>query len=187
MRDGLALRFVKAVARGLTWLEVSVRRAWARRRGEPRYRLLNTCNGCGRCCETPTIQVDAITWRLSTARALFLWWQRRVNGMTLLSVDARFRLFAFSCSHYDRASRRCDSYESRPFFCRDYPVNVTFDPVPQLFADCSHQVVDRNAETLLAAMRHAGVSAEKLEQARQKLYLGGAGDPRPQDDATKIP
>jgi hypothetical protein len=163
---------VKRGARLVNDVEVAIRRAWLARRGQPRYRLTGTCNGCGQCCEQPGIQVEKITWHLTSARALFLWWQRVVNGFELVSVEPKYRLFSFRCTHYDPATRQCDSYDSRPYFCRDYPVNLTFDALPEFFPECSHGAVDRKAEQLLAALRDAGVPPEKMEELRKKLYLG---------------
>lgn len=172
MRDGPFLRAIKLGVRALNHFEHAVRRRLQARRGQPHYRLEGTCNGCGKCCEAPAIQVERLTWSWAALRALVVWWQWRVNGMALVSTDARFRLLTFRCTHYDASTRRCDSYDSRPFFCRDYPVNLTFDAVPQLFEECSHRVVDRNAARLLQALVDAGVSGEKLEQARRRLFLG---------------
>lgn len=157
--------------RWLNAFDVGVRRRVFAGPGEPRYRLLGSCNGCGKCCETPSIQVERLAWGLVTVRRAFVWWQRAVNGMVLLSADPRLRLLIFRCTHYEPTTRRCDSYDSRPFFCRDYPVNTTFDPVPQLFDECSHRVVDRNADALLRALEAAGLPPDKLAAAKKKLYL----------------
>lgn len=111
------------------------------------------------------------SWRFMTVRALTLWWQRAVNGFEFVQADPRVRAFVFRCTHYDPKTRRCDSYESRPLMCRDYPVNLTFEAVPSLFPECSHGVVDRNGEALRAAMVAAGVDAEKLKAIEEKLFL----------------
>lgn len=171
MRDGRVRRALKAVARWAGGAELWLRRRWLKRRGEPRYRLTGTCNGCGKCCEAPAMQVDRFTWHVRVARALFLWWQWEVNGFELVSADPRFRLFTFKCTHYDAATKRCDSYDSRPLMCRDYPVNLTYDALPQLFDECSHGVVDKNAEVLRQALVNAGLKGHKLAEAEKKLYL----------------
>jgi Fe-S-cluster containining protein len=54
-------------------------------------------------------------------RRVFLWWQRVVNGFELKATHARERTFVFTCTHFDEATRLCDSYGSRPGLCRDYP------------------------------------------------------------------
>lgn len=171
MRDGLLRRFVKAIARVLGGADLRFTRWLLARRGEPRYRLTGSCNGCGRCCEAPSIRAGPLTWRLPTVRRLVLWWHRVVNGFELVETDARIRAFVFRCMHYDRVTKRCDSYESRPLVCRDYPANLTFEAVPPLFAECSHGVVDRNAEALREALIAAGVTGEKLDEVEQKLFL----------------
>lgn len=171
VRDGPVRRVLKAVARAVGRLELALRRWGLARRGEPRYRLAGTCNGCGKCCEAPSMQVDRVTWYLRSARAVFVWWQREVNGFLLQDADPRFRLLIFKCTHYDPVTRRCDSYDSRPLMCRDYPVNLTYDAVPTLFDECSHVVVDRKADALRKALADAGLSGEELEAAEKRLYL----------------
>lgn len=172
MRDGFVIRVVKRVAHGVNALELRLRRRWLARSGHPRYRLTGTCNGCGRCCDALAIQVERFTWNSRVLRAAFLWYQRRINGFELVATDPRFKLFRFRCTHYDAVKKQCDSYETRPHFCRDYPLNVTYDAAPELFPECSYGVVDKHASALVEAMQAAGVAPEKLEAVRKKLYLG---------------
>ena len=162
---------VKWFARAVNALELGLRRRRLARSGEPRYCLTGTCNGCGKCCERPSIQVDRLTWHLSSARRLFLFWQRHVNGFVLDSADPRFKIFSFRCTHYDPATRQCDSYDSRPHLCRDYPINLTYDAIPSLFPECSHRVVDKHADSMVSALEKAGVSPEQLEAIKKKLFL----------------
>lgn len=170
MRDGAVRQVLKLLARWVKAFDLRVTRGLAR---PPRYRLLGSCNGCGRCCEAPGIPVSRFTWHFPTARRLFLWWQRQVNGFELVSRDPRFRVFTFRCTHYDPTTKRCDSYSSRPLMCRDYPVNLTFEAVPTLFPECSHVVQDRNAAALRDALVKAGVSGDKLKEAEARLFLRG--------------
>jgi Fe-S-cluster containining protein len=137
----------------------------------PRYRLAGSCNGCGKCCETPSIQVDRVTFGLRSVSALVVGWHRVVNGFELIEKDPRLRLFVFRCTHYDATSRTCDSYESRPLMCRDYPVNLTWEAVPTLFPECSHRIVDRNAAQLKASLKAAGVDPTTMAQIEEKLFL----------------
>jgi Fe-S-cluster containining protein len=126
------------------------------------------------------MQVDRLTWRVRSVRAIFLGWQRWVNGFELTAVDRRHRLFVFACTHYDAVTKRCDSYESRPLMCRDYPVNLTYEAVPPLFDECSHGVVDRHGEALRQALVEAGLGGEKLEAVERRLFLkeaAGKGKP----------
>lgn len=151
--------------------ELWLRRHLLRTSGGARYRLLGTCNGCGRCCETPSVYVGRWTWRLLPLRAVAVWWQRTVNGFELVGDDPRFKMLIFRCTHYVRETRQCDSYDSRPLMCRDYPANLTYEAVPTLFDECSHRIVDKNAVGLLAALADSGLPPEKLNQLKQKLFL----------------
>ena len=120
MRDGSFLRAVKRIALWEYRIDLALHRAWHRSRGERPWTLEGACRRSGACCEAPAIAVGRLTWSLRSARWLFLAWQRRVNGFELMSADARARLFVFRCTHYDRETRSCDSYGSRPGVCRDY-------------------------------------------------------------------
>jgi len=162
---------VKWVARGLRGVDLALTRWLLRRRGEPRYRLTGTCDGCGRCCETPSVALGRVAWHWRGLRALHVWWHRVVNGFELLSLDPRLRLLVFRCTHYDAASKQCDSYGSRPLMCRDYPVNLTYGAVPALFDECSHGVVLRQAERFRAALAQTDLSPEAREALEKKLHL----------------
>ena len=117
------------------------------------------------------MQVGRVTWRLRSLRAVALWWQRVVNGFEFVSADARFRTLTFRCSHYDPASKTCDSYDSRPLMCRDYPVNLTHEANPVLFEECSHRIVDVKAAGLREALARTQLSPEKLAELEKTLHL----------------
>lgn len=168
MRDGPVRFAVKWLARVMATVDLRVARRFA---PAPRYRLTGTCNGCGRCCEAPTMSVGRLTWRLPRLRALALWWQRVVNGFEFVSSDARFRTVTFRCTHYDPVTKQCDSYASRPLMCRDYPVNLTHEANPVLFDECSHRVVDVKADAMRAALERTGLTAEQREALERKLNL----------------
>ncbi|MFO0597525.1 MAG: YkgJ family cysteine cluster protein [Myxococcaceae bacterium] len=187
MRDGLGLRVVKAIARVVKAIDLGLLRVFQRARGQQRYRLLGSCNGCGKCCEAPSIQVSKATWHLPNSRALFLLWQKMVNGFELTGTDARFRVFTFRCTHYDPVTKRCDSYDSRPLMCRDYPYLQTFEAIPRLFPECSHVVQDKKAEQLRAALVAAGVTGEKLDEAERRLFLKGLSAGAPTGEAQTEP
>ncbi|MGV3624666.1 MAG: YkgJ family cysteine cluster protein [Archangium sp.] len=170
MRDGAVRQFVKWLARTVKSFDLFFTRRLAT---PPRYRLLGSCNGCGKCCESPSIPVSRFTWHVPTARRVFLWWQRVVNGFELKAADPRFRVFVFHCTHVDVTTKQCDSYDSRPLMCRDYPKNLTFEAVPSLFPECSYVVQDKNADSLRDALINAGVTGEKLAEAEDKLFLRG--------------
>src|SRR4030042_1602127 len=124
MRDGLLRYAVKRVALWSFRANLAAHRAMRRARGERPWTLGGSCRRSGACCEAPAIAVGRLTRSLPNVRRLFLAWQRRVNGFALVSADARARVFVFRCSHFDPATRSCDSYDSRPGMCRDYPRNL---------------------------------------------------------------
>ena len=121
MRDGPLLRVVKRLARLRFTVDVAAHRAVRRARGDRPWTLGGECRRCAACCEAPAIAVGSVTWSMPLARRAFLWWQRRVNGFELVRADEDDRSFVFRCTHFDRATRSCDSYDSRPGMCRDYP------------------------------------------------------------------
>jgi hypothetical protein len=171
MRDPAPLRWLKRVVR-LTWtVEYGVRRGLARLRGPPGYRLAGACGGCARCCERPAITGGPLTWHLPGLRRLFLAWQRRVNGFELVEADEDTQAFLFRCTHFDWTTRRCDSYASRPFMCRDYPRAQLEQAWPALFPGCGFRPVARNAERLRAALAATALSAEERAALERKLFL----------------
>jgi uncharacterized protein len=107
------------------------------------------------------------------ARRLFLAWQSRVNGFELVSTDARARLFVFRCSHFDRTTRSCDSYGSRPGVCRDYPRALMWQPDPVLLPACGYRAIPRNAAGLRAALDAADLPPAQRETLRKGLRLDG--------------
>jgi Fe-S-cluster containining protein len=171
MRDGWVRRAVKAAARMVLVAETALARAVLAARGEPRYRLDGSCEGCGRCCETPTVAVGRLVWRFRSARALFVAWQRHVNGFVLLRRERDGRALVFRCTHYDPTTRRCDSYGSRPFMCRDYPRLLLYQPWPELFEDCTHRIVSLRDRGLRDALDGAALSDEQRAELRRRLRL----------------
>lgn len=169
MRDGPIRSALKALTRWVKTIDLVVTR-WLGRRSR-RYRLSGTCNGCGRCCERPSIAVGRVTWFFPTARRLFLWWQRVINGFELVEADSRVRVFVFRCTHFDPSTKQCDSYASRPLMCRDYPAVLLDAAVPRLFDECSYRVHDTRAAGLRAALRAAGLEGDKLAEVEKKLFL----------------
>lgn len=170
MKDGLPLRALKAVVRWAWAAELGVRRGAARLRGRG-YRLAGACGGCARCCERPTIRGGPFTLHIPAIRRLFLGWQRRVNGFELVETDVEAEQFVFRCTHFDWATRRCDSYASRPYLCRDYPRALLDQPWPELFPECGFRPVARNAARMQAALDAQGLAPEVREALERKLYL----------------
>jgi uncharacterized cysteine cluster protein YcgN (CxxCxxCC family) len=171
MRDGALRRSVKAVARALFWLDVSIDRRRRRFRGERPHLLAGSCQRCARCCEAPAIRASAAVWHLRTLRRAFLWWQERVNGFSLVDAVTRDRLFVFRCNHFDWATRSCDSYGSRPGICRDYPRALLFQPAPELLEGCGYRALPPNATGLGRALEAQGLAPAQLERLKKELHL----------------
>ena len=171
MRDGPLRALVKAVVRLSHGLDAWLRRAWSRRRGTARYRLGGACAACARCCEAPSIQVGRLLWHLPTPRAAFLAWQRHVNGFECVGRERATRSFVFRCTHFDRVSRRCDSYDTRPFLCRDYPRLQLEAAVPDLFEECGHRPLAVDAEGLRRELQLALPDPDTRARVMKRLFL----------------
>ncbi|RME27954.1 MAG: YkgJ family cysteine cluster protein [Deltaproteobacteria bacterium] len=107
---------------------------------------------------------------------MFVWWQRRVNGFELVEADRRGRALVFHCTHFDPHTRRCDSYHSRPFMCRDYPRALLDQAWPDLFEGCGFRIIaadaDRQRRALSdAALSDAGLSEEQQAELRRRMRL----------------
>ena len=166
MRDGPARSFIKkALARA--YLRGLARR---RRRQPPLWELAGDCGACARCCEAPAISVGLLFY-VPVIRELWVWWQRAINGFVLVSRDRALLAFTFRCTHFDTSSRRCDSYESRPGMCHDYPRLLMEHPQPELFAGCGYRPLSPQRHSMLRALDDAGVSGEQLVQITKKLRL----------------
>jgi hypothetical protein len=171
VRDGGFRRALKRVALWNFQLNVALTRAVRRRRGERPYVLGGDCRRCAACCEAPALQVGRLVWSLPRLRRLFLWWQARVNGFEQTGEDRRSRTFVFRCTHFDPATRLCDSYESRPGVCRDYPRLLLWQPAPELLPGCGYRPVAPNAAALRAALEGHLLSPEQLVKIRRGLFL----------------
>ena len=171
MKDGPGRRALKAVARWRFALDVRAARALWRARGAPEFDLAGACRRCARCCEAPAVLSNLLVWRLRSLRALFLWWQRRVNGFELVSVDQAHRTFVFRCTHFDWQSRSCDSYASRPGLCRDYPRALLFQPAPEMLEGCGYRPRARGAARFLRVLEESPLSEEQREKLRRELHL----------------
>jgi hypothetical protein len=173
VKDGPLLRAVKRVALWRYQVDIALHRAWRRARGERPWTIAGACRRSGACCEAPAIVVGRQTWFLPSVRRLFLAWQRRVNGFDLVSADARARLFVFRCSHFDRATLSCDSYDSRPGFCRDYPRLLLWQPSPEMLPPCGYRAIPPNAAGLRASIDRLDITPAQREKLRRGLRLGG--------------
>lgn len=172
MRDGLIRRAVKRLALVRYTIDLAITRLLLRARGEPRYRLTGSCNGCGRCCETPVISVSRPVFLLRSLRWLTLTWHRVVNGFEYAGEDRRGRLFVFRCTHYDPVTKQCDSYDSRPGMCRDYPRNLAYSALPEFLPECGYSAVYKKGDQLRMALLKANLPPEKYAELVRKLHLG---------------
>ncbi len=173
MRDGFGLRAFKRLLLWRYRVDLRLHRTLARRRGEAPWTLAGACQRSGQCCEAPAITVGPITWSVPLVRRAFLAWQRRVNGFGLVRLDEDSRAFVFRCSHYDRSTRSCDSYDSRPGVCRDYPRNLMWQASPELHPECGHRALPPNAAGLRAAIAKLDLTPQQREQLRRGLRLDG--------------
>jgi len=173
MRDGFLLRAVKRVALWRYDADIALHRAWQRARGERPWTLAGACRRSGACCEAPAIVVGRLTWSMPSVRRLFLAWQRRANGFELVSADARARVFVFRCAHFDPATRSCDSYDSRPGMCRDYPRLLLWQPNPEMLPACGYRATPPNAAGLRASIDRLDLTPAQRKRLRRGLRLGG--------------
>lgn len=171
MRDGPVRRAVKAVARWRYLLDLRLTRAARHARQGAWFDLAGECRRCARCCEAPAIRVHALLFHLPLARRAFLWWQRVVNGFELTEADRARRLFLFRCTHFDRETRSCDSYQSRPGPCRDYPRALLEQPTPEFLPGCGYRARAPRAQRFLRVLDEHGLGEEQKAKLRKELHL----------------
>jgi uncharacterized protein len=171
VEDPAALSTLKLLVRLVWAAEYGARRLLRRLRGQERYRLAGNCESCAKCCEAPSIKVGLMLFYLPTPRRFFLWWQRRVNGFSLVRADREERVFIMSCAHFDERTRRCDSYASRPFMCRDYPRLLLDQSWPEFFPGCGHRAVAVDAARLGDALDAAKLSDAQKQVLRRRLHV----------------
>ncbi len=188
MQDGPLLRAVKRVALWRFEIDLALDRALRRARHERPWTLAGRCHRAAFCCERPTIAVGRLIWSMPLARRLFLSWQKRVNGFDLVSEVAEAKAFVFRCRHFDGSTRSCDSYDSRPGICRDYPRLLLWQPQPELFPGCGYRALPPNAEGLRAALERLALTSEQREKLRRGLRLdGAAAEPTPSGSRSNPP
>jgi hypothetical protein len=171
MKDGLWRRAVKRMARWNFRVELGLQRAWRRARGERPWPLGGRCQRSGGCCEAPTIAVGRLVWSLPRVRQVFLAWQKHVNGFELVREDCRGQALVFHCTHFDRATRSCDSFDSRPGMCRDYPNVLLWQPRPEFLPGCGYRALTPNAAGLRQALDRLDLTPEQREKLRKGLRL----------------
>jgi hypothetical protein len=171
VRDGPVRTAIKRAALAVYDFRLRVHRARARENGDIRYELGGACALCAKCCEAPAIQVSFVTWHFPLIRRLFLLWHRHVNGFELVSKDRKDRCLVFRCTHFDLESRRCDSYDTRPGMCRDYPRLFLEQANPELFDTCGFKPVALARGRLLTTLEDTDLTSGQLEKLKKELYL----------------
>jgi Fe-S-cluster containining protein len=171
VKDGPVRRALKRAALWNFEASLSLLRAFERRRGRIPYDLGGECRRCARCCEAPGIQVGWAIWYLPLLRRLFVAWQEHVNGFVLTGRERAGRVFVFKCTHFDWTTRSCDSYESRPGMCRDYPRVLLAQANPEFLPGCGYRAVAANADGLVRAIERASVTREQMARLKKDLRL----------------
>jgi len=88
-----------------------------------------------------------------------------------MAEDRKTKCLVFRCTHLDPATRQCDSYDSRPGLCRDYPRNQLDFVNPEFLDGCGYQAVLKNTEKLTASLENLDLPREKLNALKQQLHL----------------
>ena len=171
MKDGLGRRTIKRIGLAVFRFRLLAHRAHVRRSDGIRYELGGSCQGCASCCEAPGIQVDRLTWYVPLLRRTVLWWHQHVNGFELIETRRRERTFVFRCGHFDPETRRCDSYESRPGMCRDYPRLLLEHANPEFFENCGFRALAVNRIELVRILEQQPLPADKMAKLKKEMYL----------------
>jgi Fe-S-cluster containining protein len=107
----------------------------------------------------------------SSLRRLVLWWQQAVNGFEHTATLPGDRLLVFRCTHFDPATRSCDSYDSRPGICRDYPRHQLHQANPAFLPGCGYRAVARNAAGLKSALARVPMDDDRRAKLEKDLRL----------------
>ena len=171
MRDGPVRAAVKWIARVRFAADLRAVRALRRRRNGPAFDLGGECRRCAACCEAPAIRANAAVWHLRSARGAFLWWQKVVNGFELVEARRTERTFVFRCTHFDPRTRLCDSYDTRPGLCRDYPRALLDQPAPEFLPGCGYRAIAPGALRLIAVLDRQPLTDERRARLKRDLRL----------------
>ncbi|MEO8362093.1 MAG: YkgJ family cysteine cluster protein [Vicinamibacteria bacterium] len=167
MRDNLPRRILKRIALAFFELDLS----FERKKEKAVYDLGGSCQSCARCCEAPAIIVFWPVRRFRSVRAIYLSWQKHVNRFHFVRDDRDTHAFVFRCEHFDRRTRRCDSYETRPGICRDYPRGLMYQPNPEMLDGCGYRPIALGASKMMNALKKQNLSEEQMEKLRKGLFL----------------
>ena len=153
------------------WADVRVTRWLHRRRGPALFELRGECVQCGACCETPMLVVSRIIFHSNLIRRSYLWWQKKVNGLVFLRDEHEGHVFVFHCRHYDRETKQCDCYRTRPGICRDYPSNLLASPNPELLEKCGYYPHYCSSDAFKEALDDCDLPPAKRAEIERKLHL----------------
>lgn len=171
MRDNLIRRALKRAALAVFEIDLFFEKKRLKRRDGPAYDLGGSCQRCARCCEAPAISVYWPFRRFRSLRALFLAWQKNVNGFHFVRADKTLGAFVFRCEHFDRKTRLCDSYDTRPGMCRDYPRRLMFQTIPEMLEGCGYRPIALGASRMLSVLKKQKLTEEQMEKLRKGLFL----------------
>ncbi|HEY2516497.1 MAG TPA: YkgJ family cysteine cluster protein [Polyangiaceae bacterium] len=171
MRDDSLRRSLKAVSLAVFLTATLLDRLLARATGRAPFKLAGDCQRCAACCEAPAIHVGWFVLDFPIVEKLFLAWQRHVNGFFLAERIKGERTYVFTCTHFDRQSRLCDSYSSRPGMCRDYPRALLYQPHPELLPGCGYRPLARNAKRMLKVLDAQPLTPEQLAKLKKGMFL----------------
>ena len=77
------------------------------------------------------------------------------------------------CEHFDRRTRLCDSYDTRPGMCRDYPRALLWQPRPEMLPGCGYRPVNPRARALASALDAQPLTDEQRAKLAKGLFLDG--------------
>lgn len=174
MKDGVLRRAIKYVTRIGYLGELRIRRRL--RSSQTDYELAGSCNSCGACCETPAVQLSPLLLRFKTIRGSVVLWQKWVNGFELIGRDRKHGILIFRCTHFDPETKLCDSYESRPGACHDYPRNLIELPLPEFPDACSFHALARNSDHIRDTLADLGLPPEELAKLEAQFYAKNTPD-----------
>ncbi len=94
-----------------------------------------------------------------------------MNGFQFVREDKSLQALVFRCEHFDRKTRRCDSYDTRPGMCRDYPRRLMDQPNPEMLEGCGYRPIAFGASRMMGALRKQSLTAEQMEKLKKGLFL----------------
>ncbi|OGL41156.1 MAG: hypothetical protein A2161_07545 [Candidatus Schekmanbacteria bacterium RBG_13_48_7] len=171
MKDGIVRKTIKYVALARYMIDLKITRLIKSVGNSQTFHLEGSCNRCGKCCENPAIILSAPFFYLKTNRWLTLKWHKIVNGFEFVGENRKEKCFIFRCTHWNPETKLCDSYETRPGLCRDYPRNQIDSTDPVFMDSCGYYAVRKNAESMGKAIDKLLLSEEKTDKLKQKLHI----------------